>query len=143
MKIVITGATGSIGGALARAYAREGHSLILQGRKADQLAMLSEECVALGAKVLVVSFDLSNLEETRRWCDELVSDQVPGSVSDQVPDGMANGVPDLVFANAGMNINTGEDQSGEQWAEMDALLDLNVKSTLMLTHYMALAMKQK
>ncbi|WP_372737928.1 SDR family NAD(P)-dependent oxidoreductase [Neptunomonas sp.] len=127
MKIVITGATGSIGGALARAYAKDGHSLILQGRKADQLSVLSDECTALGGTVSLVSFDLAGLEQTRRWCDELLID----------------GVPDLVFANAGMNINTGDDQSGEQWQQMDALLDLNVKSTLMLVHHMALAMKNQ
>ena len=127
VKILITGATGSIGGALARAYAKDGHSLILQGRKADQLAVLRDECLALGGLVSVVSFDLSDLTKTRRWCDELVS----------------VGVPDLVIANAGMNINTGEDQSGEQWEQMEALLDLNVKSTLMLVHHMALAMKER
>ncbi|WP_372742052.1 SDR family NAD(P)-dependent oxidoreductase [Neptunomonas sp.] len=127
MKIVITGATGAIGGALARAYAKDGHCLILQGRKADQLSVLSDECTALGGTVSLVSFDLADLEQTRRWCDALLLD----------------GVPDLVFANAGMNINTGADQSGEQWQQMDALLDLNVKSTLMLVHHMALAMKHQ
>ncbi|SFG19137.1 SDR family NAD(P)-dependent oxidoreductase [Neptunomonas qingdaonensis] len=127
MRIVITGATGSIGGALARAYAKDGHSLILQGRKADQLSALSNECTSLGGTVSLASFDLADLEQTRRWCDELLLD----------------GAPDLVFANAGMNINTGADQSGEQWQQMDALLDLNVKSTLLLVHHMALAMKNQ
>ncbi len=127
MKIVITGATGAIGGALARSYAADGHLLILQGRNANQLAALSVECTELGGTVSLVSFDLTDLEQTRRWCDELLLD----------------GVPDLVFANAGMNSNTGADQSGEQWKQMDALLDLNVKSTLMLVHHMALAMKQR
>lgn len=127
MKIVITGATGSIGGALARTYAKDGCSLVLQGRNADQLALLSKECIALGADVSVVSFDLSDLEMTQRWCGELV----------------AGGVPDIVIANAGININTGAEQSGEQWSQMEDLLNLNVKSTMMLIHHMALAMKQR
>ena len=126
MKIVITGATGAIGGALARTYAADGHVLILQGRNANQLAALSVECTELGGTVSLVSFDLTDLEQTRRWCDEL---------SDEAPD--------LVFANAGMNINTGADHSGEQWQQIEALLDLNVKSTLMLVHHLALAMKQR
>lgn len=48
-----------------------------------------------------------------------------------------------MYANAGMNINTGPDQSGETWDEMSLLLDLNVKSTLALTHSFALAMRDK
>jgi len=127
MKIVITGATGSIGGALARAYASEGHQLILQGRKVELLKALQEECLSLGGDASVVDFDLTDIAHTRRWCDELVAD----------------GTPDLVFANAGMNINTGPDQSGEQWEQIDKLLDLNVKSTLALAHHMALAMKAR
>ncbi len=52
-------------------------------------------------------------------------------------------LPDLVFANAGMNINTGPDNQGESWQAMDKLLDLNVKSTMALIHHMALLMRQR
>ena len=34
--VLITGATGGIGGALAEAYAEPGNTLILQGRNADR-----------------------------------------------------------------------------------------------------------
>jgi NADP-dependent 3-hydroxy acid dehydrogenase YdfG len=50
--VLITGATGSIGGALAEVYAEPGNVLILQGRNALRLAELASRCEALGARVL-------------------------------------------------------------------------------------------
>ena len=127
LKIVITGATGAIGSALAKAYAVDGHSLVLQGRRSDLLKPLCDECQLLGGKATFHAFDLTDIDQTRSWCEMLLAD----------------GVPDLVFANAGMNINTGQQHQGEQWSQIEALLDLNVKSTLQLVHHMALAMKQR
>ena len=51
--ILITGATGGIGGALAPAYAAPGVTLILQGRRLDRLEEMAGECRALGARVLL------------------------------------------------------------------------------------------
>lgn len=126
-RIVITGATGAIGGALAKAYAREGYHLVLQGRKVDELDVLLRECAALGGSAEAHVLELADVERTRTWCEEI----------------LAQGVPEIVYANAGMNINTGPDQAGESWDEMSLLLDLNVKSTLALTHRFALAMREK
>ncbi|QLE96795.1 SDR family NAD(P)-dependent oxidoreductase [Neptunomonas phycophila] len=126
-RILITGATGAIGGALARAYAQDGYHLILQGRQLAELDALVEECNAAGGSAEAHVLDLSDVERTRTWCEEILS----------------QGVPEIVYANAGMNINTGPDQSGETWDEMSLLLDLNVKSTLALTHSFALAMRDK
>lgn len=42
--VLITGATGGIGGALAEAYADPGNTLVLQGRNADRLAELAAIC---------------------------------------------------------------------------------------------------
>ena len=125
--ILITGATGAIGGALARVYASKGHHLILQGRKGDQLEQLAAECVSMGGSVETHILDLSNAESTRVWCDGVIARQIP----------------DIVFANAGVNIDTGANQQGESWEEMSQLFDLNIKSTLALTHKFALAMKAR
>jgi NADP-dependent 3-hydroxy acid dehydrogenase YdfG len=56
--VLITGATGGIGGALAAAYAAPGVTLALQGRNQDRLAEVARGCEALGAKVLTRAFDL-------------------------------------------------------------------------------------
>jgi short-subunit dehydrogenase len=56
--VLITGATGGIGAALARHYAEAGRTLILHGRDAPRLASLTRDCENLGAKVQTVTFDL-------------------------------------------------------------------------------------
>jgi short-subunit dehydrogenase len=58
--VLITGATGGIGAALARNYAEGGRTLILHGRDASRLASLTHECEALGAQVHAITFDLRN-----------------------------------------------------------------------------------
>lgn len=125
--IVITGASGAIGGALAQAYAAEGVRLVLQGRDLDKLEGVAALCEEKGAVVDVAPVDLADLSASQAWCDRLLS----------------VAAPDLVILSAGMNINTGPQRNGETWCEMEQLLDLNVKSTLMLAHNMALAMKEK
>jgi short-subunit dehydrogenase len=60
-RTLLTGATGGLGGALARRLAQEGAELILTGRRADALAALSAE---LGAEAHVA--DLSDREAPAR-----------------------------------------------------------------------------
>jgi short-subunit dehydrogenase len=62
--ILITGATGGIGAALARNYASAGRTLILHGRDQERLAALSETCQARGARVLQIMFDLRDADTT-------------------------------------------------------------------------------
>ena len=68
--VLITGATGGIGAALARNYASAGRTLILHGRDQARLAALCESCKQRGARVLSVTFDLRDsrtvIEELRR-----------------------------------------------------------------------------
>ena len=56
--VLITGATGGIGAALARNYAATGRTLILHGRDESRLASLTRDCEGLGARVHSVTFDL-------------------------------------------------------------------------------------
>ncbi len=53
--VLITSATGAIGSALAKSYAAQGKTLILQGRRAAELA---QACNVGGAKVYVRQIDL-------------------------------------------------------------------------------------
>jgi short-subunit dehydrogenase len=56
--VLITGATGGIGTALAECYAAPGRTLILHGRNEARLAALAESCKAQGAATHSVMFDL-------------------------------------------------------------------------------------
>lgn len=59
-RVVVTGAGGEIGRAIALRLARAGYSLFLLGRKADErLAGLARDCENLGAKVLTAAADLT------------------------------------------------------------------------------------
>ncbi|MGB0468446.1 MAG: SDR family NAD(P)-dependent oxidoreductase [Pontibacterium sp.] len=123
--ILITGVTGAIGGALARAYAEKGITLHLHGRKQDQLNQVAAECRASGANVITYSFDLLDSHAVTHWLEQL-------------------GAPlDLFVANAGININTGDDLAGEKPEEMEALLDLNVKATLLMSGQVAKLMRAR
>jgi short-subunit dehydrogenase len=60
--ILITGASGGIGSALARVYARPGTTLLLWGRDAARLEETAAACGARGARCIVESFDLRDLD---------------------------------------------------------------------------------
>ena len=59
--ILITGASGGLGAALARAHAAAGVALLLWGRDETRLAETAAQCRALGAEVTVDAFDLRDL----------------------------------------------------------------------------------
>jgi short-subunit dehydrogenase len=125
--ILITGATGAIGGALARHYAKTGVHLILHGRNEARLNGLAAHCLEQGAEVSTTVLDLRDTAALRQWLKEIA----------------ANRLPDLVIANAGMNINIGSDGKGEPWKDMEALLDLNIKATFALVDRLLPAMRQR
>ncbi len=59
-RILITGASGAIGGALARRLAAPGTHLLLWGRDAVRLAAIAAECRAAGAVVALRQIDLAD-----------------------------------------------------------------------------------
>ncbi len=126
-RVLITGASGAIGAALARCYAAAGGTLLLQGRDQAVLAEVAEECRAAGATVHTYSLDLCEIDTVIDWLDGLFAQQPI----------------DLFIANAGMNINIGDDQAGESLNQMAQLLDLNVKATLLMTGYIAQQMRAR
>ena len=112
--VLLTGATGSIGSALARAYAAPGVTLFLQGRKVEQLGLIAQQCRSLGAVVQVAAFDLREREQLTNWLNNICGELVP----------------DLVIVNAGINIHSGPNNSGENWHEVEALLEVNIRAAL-------------
>jgi short-subunit dehydrogenase len=125
--VLITGATGGIGSALAEAYAAPGIKLILQGRNQAKLSEVASRCQALGASVQTRAFDLRDRSLLVAWL---------GEVSTQVP-------LDLVIANAGVNTNIGPDGAGERWEDVQELLEVNVMATLAMINFVLPAMRAR
>ncbi len=116
-RVLITGATGGIGHAIARAFAARGAQLVLTGRRATVLEPLASE---LGAEA--IACDLSRHEDT----DRLVSQA---------------GDIDVLVANAAMP-GTGHvlELRTEQ---VDRMLEVNLRAPIVLGHAMASAMAKR
>jgi len=125
--VLITGATGGIGGALAEAYAVPGNTLILQGRNAGRLAELAAICTVRGAHVLTKALDVRDRTALVAWLME---------VSEQ-------NAPDLVIVNAGVNTNIGPEGEGEQWADVEALVEANVLASMATVDVVLPAMRRR
>ncbi len=126
--VLITGATGGIGSALALEYARAGSStLILQGRDTKRLDELARACSAGGARIITQALDVRDPEALMAWLAE---------VGRTAP-------PDLVIANAGVNINIGPQGQGEAWDDVHRLLDVNIKAVLATVHGVLPAMRER
>lgn len=112
--VLITGATGAIGGALAEIYAEPGVTLILQGRNTARLAELTTLVEARGARVLTKVLDVRDRDRLITWLQAVCAEQ---SV-------------DLVIAAAGLNTHIGPQGEGEGWAEAQALIEVNVLAAM-------------
>jgi len=109
-RILLTGATGGIGQAIARALHARGAALTLTGRKVDVLESLAAE---LGDRAETKPLDLSDADAVHRFAT-------------------AAGDVDVLVANAGLP-GTGKlgEYSGEQ---IDRVIDVNLRSPVHLTH---------
>jgi NADP-dependent 3-hydroxy acid dehydrogenase YdfG len=65
--ILITGAAGAIGTALAKAYAAPGVHLFLGDIEAEPLESLASQCCTLGAQAHSTVVDITNREDTAAW----------------------------------------------------------------------------
>ena len=126
-RILITGATGAIGGAFARAYAAPGRELILQGRKVEQLRELAADCEQRGAQVVWKSLDLRDRHTLQAWLTELCAQEPI----------------DLVLINAGLNINIGPEGQGECWEDAEALIQVNLLAAMAIVTSVLPAMRRR
>jgi uncharacterized protein len=109
--IVVTGASGGIGAALARELATTASTLVLVARRGDRLAELSEELRARRPALVVHPFacDLADRGELEALCDRIEREV---------------GAIDVLVNNAGMG-----DQSfveSARWDRVAQLVDLNI-----------------
>jgi short-subunit dehydrogenase len=112
--ILITGATGAIGSALALEYAHPGRTLILHGRNEQKLNELTNSCTKQGAIVRTKALDIRDRKALTDWLH---------TESEYQP-------IDLVIANAGVNINIGSNATGEDLTAAESLIETNLLATV-------------
>jgi 3-oxoacyl-[acyl-carrier protein] reductase len=109
---LVTGATGGIGGAIARALHKQGVTVAVSGRQQDKLDKLAAE---LGSKVHVCPCDLGNKAQVAKLIDEATAKL---------------GRLDILVNNAGLTKdNLFMVMKDEQW---DEVIAVNLTSTFML-----------
>jgi 3-oxoacyl-[acyl-carrier protein] reductase len=75
---VIYGAGGAVGGAAARAFAREGARVFLAGRSLTKLDMVAREIANLGGAVEIASVDALDEQAVERHLDDVI--KITGSI---------------------------------------------------------------
>jgi short-subunit dehydrogenase len=123
-RVLITGATSAIGFALAEVYAKPGVRLHLHGRNESRLSKVAAACTAKGAEVRTQLLDLRDFSTLQDWLESL-------------------GPLDLVIVNAGMNTHVGPAGEPEPWAEVEALLDVNLKAAMAIVQAVLPAMRAR
>jgi 3-oxoacyl-[acyl-carrier protein] reductase len=110
---LVTGATGGIGGAIARAFHAQGATVALSGRQVEKLEALKSE---LGDRAVVCPCDLAAKDQVAKLIDEAVK--------------ALGGRLDILVNNAGLTKdNLFMVMKDEQW---DDVIAVNLTSTFML-----------
>jgi uncharacterized protein len=112
--VLLTGASGGLGLAIARTLSERGATLILTGRRTDVLEPLADE---LGARAIAV--DLAEPSEVDRLLSEA-------------------GAVDILVANAALPASGPLDSFSVQ--EIDRALNVNLRAPIVLAHALAPAM---
>lgn len=115
--VLITGATGGLGQALARAFAARGAHTLLSGRRVERLAMLAEE---LDAKTIAA--DLSDRAEVTRLA-------------------AAAGAVDIFVANAGLPASGHFLELSQN--QIDVMLEVNLRSQIALARALVPGMVER
>ena len=118
MLVLITGATSGIGKSTAELFAKNGHDLIITGRREERLKEIKAQLESdFKIKVTTLCFDIRKLNE------------VENAISKFSPE---NKKIDVLVNNAGLAAGFGPIQSGniDHWERM---IDTNVKGLLYIT----------
>jgi short-subunit dehydrogenase len=109
-RVLVTGATGGLGHAIAQALHGRGARLVVTGRRAE---VLDELVAELGDRVEARSLDLADADAVHRFAADV-------------------GAIDVFVANAGL---PGTGRLGEYTTEqIDAVIDVNLRSPIHMTH---------
>lgn len=125
--VLITGASGAIGQALALQYAAAGVLLILQGRRVEMLESLARQCQLRGAQTQVQSVDVCDSAALQSWLAGVLEQNIP----------------DLVIINAGQNTHGRNGNVLEPLEAARSVLDVNLKSVVTMVHAVVPAMQAR
>jgi short-subunit dehydrogenase len=117
--VLITGATGGIGQAIARSFAQRGAKLVLTGRRADVLQPLADE---VSGRALIC--DLADRGQVAHLIEELAPAEF-----------------DVVVANAA-HPGSGLLEEYTQ-AQVDQVLEVNLRAPIAITHALAPGMAER
>ena len=123
--VLLTGASGVIGQALALEYAGPDTTLLLFGRNEEQLESIAQQCKSSGAIVHTWSVDLT--EPERATAAMLAADD-------------AHRI-DLAIANAGVMVPS--TTASERWEDIERTLNINVTACLSLAVALAERMVER
>ena len=123
-RILLTGASGGLGSALARALAQAGASLLLVGRDQDRLTALSLSLAEAGERHITLAVDLNQPADVARLLEAAGRFQV-----------------DVLINNAGISaFGLLEQQDGSSVA---AVLETNLAAPIALTHALLPLLKSR
>lgn len=120
---LVTGSTSGIGKTLAEGLARNGVTVLVNGRNTEKAEAVKNEFIEKGYSAYTAVFDVTSSEEIRQAADRIALDP---------------GIPDIIVNNAGINLRHPlEDFPEEEW---DAVIDTNLKSAYLVTRAFIKAM---
>ncbi|HEX4111428.1 MAG TPA: SDR family NAD(P)-dependent oxidoreductase [Stellaceae bacterium] len=125
--VLITGASGGIGAALARVYARPGVTLALTGRNVERLGKTAETAASAGAAVMARALDLHDEHAVAAWIAEVDAAQPL----------------DLAIANAGITGGHRGAGAEENLAELREIMAINFIAACATAHAAMAPMRRR
>jgi len=113
-RILITGASGGLGAALAAAYSQPGNDLFLMGRDRPRLKACADDCSSRGARTTLADFDIRDLERLKAEIEK---------VQDEGP-------LDLAIFNAGVGGVSSIDRAVESIDRVQEVVEVNLLAPL-------------
>ncbi|MCP9472473.1 MAG: 3-oxoacyl-ACP reductase FabG [Nitrospira sp.] len=122
-RALITGASGTLGSAIAERLAADGHSVIVHGyRNRESAEAVTQKILALGRRATSVYFDVTDARATRSALESLLND----------------GPIQIVVNNAGLHADAPlAGMAGEQWTKV---IDLSLNGFFNVTQPLLLPM---
>ena len=125
--ILITGASGGLGAALAREYAAPGCTLILFARDEERLAQVAADGRKAGAETVTHALDVT---DTPAFITQLQAIAAERPI-------------DLAIVNAGVTRVIAARGGAESWPDIAAVLDVNLRAALATVTAMLPAMRRR